>query len=237
MRHSAWMANTAYYVGFAAFLWMLYANPSWFWVAFALYIAGGLTISVGYHRLFCHSAFETSRFWHWAFALYGVLFMYSSPIQWVVTHATHHRHSDTDKDPHEGPLRWASLLRKGYRDVPLRTIRAKRMLRQKLHYIVDAFYVPIWAAMVAVMALVSVDFVLYAYLPALGLAHFVAALHQTFSHIGDKPNDYGWLEFVFPSAGEWLHAHHHRHVRDWKFANKWWHLDTGALLIKAIKKA
>lgn len=235
MRHKAWMANVAYYLGVAALVYAVFVNPSWLWYSFALYLMGAVTLSVGYHRLFCHGAFETNRFWHSFFAFYGVLFMYSSPLQWAVTHATHHRHSDTDLDPHEGPLKPASLFRKGYRDVPLMTILGRRLLRDPIQLFVDKYYALIWVAMAATMMAVSIDFFMFAYLPALGAAHLVAAFHQTFSHIGGKPRDLWFLELVFPSAGEWLHGHHHKHWRAWKFSHKWYHLDMGAGVVRMIK--
>lgn len=238
MRHSAWMSSVSYYVGLIAVAWALY-QEAYVYLGYALliYFLATLTISVGYHRLFCHSAFVTSRFWHWAFALYGVLLMYSSPLQWAVTHATHHRHSDTDRDPHPLPMRPDAFLRKGYRDVPLMTIRGRKLMRDPLHRIIDGYYVLIFAVMVTALYLISPTFFLYSYLPALGIAHFVGACHNTFSHAGHKPRDLWFLEWLLPSAGEWSHAHHHKNVRSPEFGLKWWHLDTGALLIKAIKKA
>lgn len=236
MRHKAWMANAAYYLGVAALIYAVAAHPSWLWYSFVLYLIGGVTLSVGYHRLFCHGAFETSRFWHGFFALSGVLFMYSSPLQWVVTHATHHRHSDTDLDPHEGPLKPASLLRKGYRKVSLMTILGRRLLRDRLHGFVDQYYAGIWLAMAGAMLLISPEFFLFGYLPAVGAAHLVAALHQTFSHVGNKPRDLWFLEFVFPSAGEWIHGSHHAHWKASKFSHKWYHVDPGYLFVKLIQK-
>ena len=236
LRHKAWMANLAYYLGLVAFGCAVMFSPSWLWHAFALYLLGGVTLSVGYHRLFCHGAFKTNRFWHAFFALYGVLFMYSSPLQWAVTHATHHKHADTDLDPHEGPLKAVSLLRKGYRNVPLSTILGRRFLRDRMHLFVDQYYAGIWLAMAGAILLVSPEFFVFGYLPAVGAAHLVAAFHQTFSHVGNKPRDLWFLEYVFPSSGEWLHGYHHKHWRSWKFATKWYHFDMGSFVVRAIRQ-
>jgi sn-1 stearoyl-lipid 9-desaturase len=236
-RHSAWMANVAYYVGVAALIAALMLSPSMLGYSFVLYLMAAVTLSVGYHRLFCHGAFVTPRFWHYAFATFGVLFMYSSPLQWVVTHATHHKHSDTDLDPHEGPLKPASMFRKGYRNVPLKTILAKRLLRDKMHLFVDRYYALLWLAMATAIFVASPQVFIYCYLPAVGAAHLVAAMHQTFSHIGGKPNDLWVLEYILPSSGEWLHDYHHKHWRSCKFATKWYHLDMGSWVISAIKSS
>lgn len=231
MRHKAWMANSAYYLGVVALVWTVFTSPAWLLLAFPIFLLGGFTLSVGYHRLFCHGSFKTSRFWHGFWAFCGVLFMYSSPLQWAVTHATHHRHSDTDLDPHEGALRAASLLRKGYRKVPLATIKGRRFLRDPMHQFVDSYYAGIWLASAVLMLLVSPEFFLHAYLPALGAAHFVAALHQFLGHFGDRPRNLWFMEYIMPSAGEWLHKNHHDHPGWSNLRTKPWHLDTGALVI------
>ena len=235
-RHKAWMATAAYHTGIVALLYAIFTNTALLPYSVALYIVGTITISVGYHRLFCHDAFKTSRFWHGFFALYGVLFMYSSPLQWVVTHATHHKHSDTDKDPHEKAMSMSSMLRKGYRDVPLMTILSRRLLRQPLHLFIDSYYVVIWAVMAAVIFAVSPEFFVFCYLPALGIAHFVGACHNTFSHVGNKPRDLWFMEFILPSAGEWLHGYHHKHWKAWKFSYKWYHIDMGSLIVRLIRR-
>jgi stearoyl-CoA desaturase (delta-9 desaturase) len=235
-RHSAWMSNVAYYIGMVVFVYTCLYSPSYLWAVFSLYLVASITISVGYHRLFCHGAFETSSFWHTFFALAGVLFMYSSPLQWAVTHATHHRHSDTDLDPHEKPLQLISLFRKGYRNVPLRTILARRLLRERLHLLVDRYYVVVWFLLAGAILAISPTFFLFAYLPALGLGHLVGAFHNTLSHIGNKANDWWFMEFILPAAGEWHHGYHHKHWRAWNFASKPYHFDMGAWVVRAIRK-
>jgi stearoyl-CoA desaturase (delta-9 desaturase) len=235
LRHKAWMSNVAYYVGVLALIWAAWASPLWLLVALPIYLLGGFTLSVGYHRLFCHGSFKTSRFWHGFWATSGVLFMYSSPLQWAITHATHHRHSDTERDPHEGPLKAASLLRKGYRDVPLMTIKGRRLLRDPIHYFVDKHYAGIWLAFTALMVLVSWEFFVYAYLPAVGAAHLVASMHQFVSHIGNSPKNLWFMEYLMPSAGEWLHKTHHEHPGWSTFRTKPWHLDTGSLVISLTR--
>jgi fatty-acid desaturase len=234
-RHQAWISTAAYHIGLLALCYAIYAGSLWIGTTIALYFIAGFTISVGYHRLFCHRSYETNRFWHRFFAYSGILFLYSSPLQWAVTHHTHHMKSDTEMDPHEGPLKLVSLLRKGYRDVPLDTIKGRRLLRDKMHLFIDKYYMAIWSIMFALMLMLSWQFTLYAYLPALGVVHLVAALHQTFSHIGGGPRDLWFLEYIIPSAGEWLHGYHHKHWRAASFKSKWYHLDLGGLLIKLIK--
>lgn len=238
MRHSAWMSTAGYYLGLAALVTLPVraegALAQSLLAVGAVYLAGSLTISVGYHRLFCHGAFRTSAFWHRAFALLGVAFLYGSPLQWAVTHATHHRRSDTEGDPH--PRGWLALAFKGYRAVPLDRWRARRLLRQDpLHGIVDRHYVELYVAGLAVLAAVSPSFLLNAYLPALGLAHLVGGLHNLLSHHAGGPRNIALMEFLLPASGEWLHGSHHDRPGRASFRAAWWHPDLGAAFIRLIR--
>jgi fatty-acid desaturase len=127
------------------------------------------------------------------------------------------------------------LLRKGYRDVPLMTIKGRRLLRDPIHYFVDKHYAGIWLAFSAVMVAVSWEFFVYAYLPAVGAAHLVASMHQFISHIGGNPRNLWFMEYLMPSAGEWLHKTHHDHPGWSSFRTKWYHLDTGSLVVAATR--
>jgi stearoyl-CoA desaturase (Delta-9 desaturase) len=77
----------------------------------ALYLATSLGNSVGFHRLFTHKSFETTRWLRGTFAVLGSLAMQGPLTQWVTDHRKHHALSDQDGDPHsphaghgEGPL-------------------------------------------------------------------------------------------------------------------------------------
>ena len=60
----------------------------------------GLGVTMGFHRLFCHRAFQTSRAAERLLMILGCMAGQSSPFYWIATHRTHHRHSDRDGDPH-----------------------------------------------------------------------------------------------------------------------------------------
>ena len=77
------------------------ADSIWWFTSFILYITIALTVSVGYHRLFCHNAFECSEFWHWFFGIVGCISLNTSPLQWSAVHIQHHKLSDTDADPYD----------------------------------------------------------------------------------------------------------------------------------------
>ena len=60
----------------------------------------GIGITVGYHRLFTHRSFETTRALRAVFAVLGAMAVEGSLLDWVSTHRQHHRFSDRPGDPH-----------------------------------------------------------------------------------------------------------------------------------------
>ena len=70
-------------------------------VAAVLYwMAVGLGISMGYHRLHTHRGFKTSKLVEYFLAICGTLTLEGGPFFWVAIHRRHHQHSDQPLDPH-----------------------------------------------------------------------------------------------------------------------------------------
>jgi stearoyl-CoA desaturase (delta-9 desaturase) len=72
------------------------------------YTLTGLGITVGYHRLFTHRSFKTTRTVRALLAVLGSMAVEGPVIEWVATHRKHHRFSDHPGDPHSPHLGQAS---------------------------------------------------------------------------------------------------------------------------------
>jgi len=76
---------------------------NWFQVSMflAFYIATGLSITMGYHRLFSHLSFKAK----WPVKLFVLIFgsaaFENSTYDWVSDHRRHHKHVDEDEDPYD----------------------------------------------------------------------------------------------------------------------------------------
>ena len=89
---------------------------SWVDVAvfLTLYVLTGLGTTVGYHRLFTHRSFETTKTVRATFAILGSMTIQGPVTQWVTDHRKHHALSDQDGDPHSphagfAPNAWGAL--------------------------------------------------------------------------------------------------------------------------------
>ena len=65
-----------------------------------MYAITGFGITVGYHRLFTHRAFETSTPVAHAARDLGSMAVEGSVITWVADHRKHHAFADEEGDPH-----------------------------------------------------------------------------------------------------------------------------------------
>jgi stearoyl-CoA desaturase (delta-9 desaturase) len=69
-------------------------------VAATLYAVRMFAITAFYHRYFSHRAFRTSRTVQFIFAVLGAASTQRGPLWWAAHHRKHHRHADTELDPH-----------------------------------------------------------------------------------------------------------------------------------------
>ena len=87
---------------------------SWSGIAcfFVLYLVSGFGITMGYHRLFTHESFKTSKLMAYCIAISGSLAWQGSIFTWVKVHRRHHQYSDKEKDPHspQHGFDWAHML-------------------------------------------------------------------------------------------------------------------------------
>ena len=63
-------------------------------------LATGMSITVGYHRLYAHGAFKASRIVQFLILFFGSAAFEQSALTWASGHRDHHRYVDTDRDPY-----------------------------------------------------------------------------------------------------------------------------------------
>ena len=70
-------------------------------VVFAItYVLSGIGVTVGFHRLFTHRSFKTTRTVRAVLAVLGSTAVEGPVTEWVATHRKHHQFSDRPGDPH-----------------------------------------------------------------------------------------------------------------------------------------
>ncbi|WZY95389.1 hypothetical protein YC2023_067718 [Brassica napus] len=75
-------------------------NWSAFKLCLWLSVIIGICITLSYHRNLSHRSFNLPKWLEYLFAYGGVLAFQGAPIEWVSNHRYHHKHCDTQRDPH-----------------------------------------------------------------------------------------------------------------------------------------
>jgi stearoyl-CoA desaturase (delta-9 desaturase) len=83
-----------------ALLWNHGVGPVALAILAVGYVLTGVGITVGYHRLFTHRAFETYPAVRYVFAILGQMGVEGDVVTWVADHRKHHQFSDREGDPH-----------------------------------------------------------------------------------------------------------------------------------------
>jgi len=94
-------------------LWNRAVGPLELALLVVLYMLTALGVTLGYHRMFTHRAFESSRTFRAIVAILGSMAVQGSVITWVADHRKHHTFTDQEGDPHSphlaGPGVWGAV--------------------------------------------------------------------------------------------------------------------------------
>jgi stearoyl-CoA desaturase (delta-9 desaturase) len=214
------------------------------------YFATGMGITAGYHRLWSHRAYSATTALKWFFACIGSGAFEGSIQWWSRGHRSHHRWTDTDKDPysaHRGFLYshigWMLIKREnkkiGYADTA--DLKADPIVRfQHKYYLWFAlFFAIIFPTLVAglgwgdwrggyfyagALRLVVVH---HATFCVNSLAHFLGSTTYDDHH---TPRDHIITAFV--TMGEGYHNFHHEFPQDYRNAILFYQYDPTKWLIK-----
>jgi stearoyl-CoA desaturase (delta-9 desaturase) len=81
-------------------LWQRWVDVTDLVLLAVMYLISGIGITVGFHRLLTHRAFQTYPWLEHTFAVAGSLAVEGSVLDWVADHRKHHAFTDVEGDPH-----------------------------------------------------------------------------------------------------------------------------------------
>ena len=84
----------------AALLWDHFFGPRDLAILAVMYAFTAIGITVGFHRLLTHRAFQTHAWMRYTLAVLGSMAVEGPVIDWVADHRKHHTFTDEDGDPH-----------------------------------------------------------------------------------------------------------------------------------------
>ena len=224
------------------------------WVMFViLYMASGLGITVGYHRLISHRSFECKDWVKACLLVTGGWALENSALKWCADHIRHHARCDQDEDPYNATRGfWHShcgwiFEKSSHRDEKYESKLRKDPLIMWQH----RYYVPIVLSGLALPFVVGminggwVEGLSCFLLAGVGRTFFV--LNSTFCinsichlwgkqphGVEDSSRDSWWISLL--TFGEGYHNYHHTHLRDYRNGPKWYNFDPSKWLIFGLSK-
>ncbi|MFK8139114.1 MAG: acyl-CoA desaturase [Bdellovibrionales bacterium] len=232
---------------------IFYFNFEFQWKFLALffffYIATGISITAGYHRLFAHRAYKASPMIRLMFLLFGAASFQNSAMKWCTDHRRHHKEVDKEDDPYsinEG-FWWAHMgwiLRQKDGKYPTSSPDLEKDLLvvwQDKHYtsiaLVMGFVVPTIIGLLLGNAFAGLLFG--------GLLRILVVHHCTFfinslcHFFGKQPyTDENSAKDSFVMAlftyGEGYHNFHHKFQGDYRNGIRWYHFDPTKWLIQIL---
>ena len=229
-------------------------------VGYALTVLG---VTVGFHRLFTHKSFETSRFMRAVFAILGCMSVEGPLLKWVAMHRRHHQNSDMENDPHsphlhgegiKGVLQGLWHAHAGWMfeaHAPAQTRQVQDLYDDKIVRTISRMF-PYWALLSLVLPGIVAAAILHTWSSfAMGilwggvvrifLVHHVTWSINSVCHLwGGRPyrsqdESRNNLVFGLLAFGEGWHNNHHAFPTSAKHGLAWWQVDISYMLIKVMK--
>ena len=227
--------------------WFSFGAPGWTEAImfFAFYYACGLSITVGYHRLFSHRSHDASWPLVLFYSVFGAGAFQNSIIEWCSDHRNHHKSTDSDKDPYSASrgfwhshVGWILVEEDTFKNdfANVKDLAASKIIawQHRNIFLIGAFSGIILPTLFGYL-LGGIPTAIGCFVWG-GLVRLVFVHHGTFlinsaAHIwGTQPyseenssKDSFWLAFL--TFGEGYHNFHHTFQADYRNGHKWYHVD------------
>ncbi len=212
---------------------------------FFIWLTAGVGITLCFHRLLTHRSFRTPKWFERVLTLCGCLAWQGGPIAWVGMHRLHHKHADTDHDPHspQHGFGWSHILWMMQKRIEgLEAPDAARDLQRDafMRWIDRWFWLPQVVLAVVLLGLgwliggwmlgcswvvwgvaVRSVFVFHATWFVNSAAHTWG--YQNYPTTGERSTNLWWVALL--SFGEGWHNNHHAHPRSASHGLRWYEFD------------
>ena len=231
-------------------------SVSWqVWAIFAFFMAwNGLSITVGYHRLWSHRTYQAHPIVKWFFLIGGTLAVQGSVFDWCAGHRLHHRHvDDIYQDPYSAKRGfWFSHIGWMLKNYPSGHYDYKNIPDLKADPVLVAQdkYYALWIllANIGLPALfgwmvgdIAGTLVLAGLLRLVLSHHFTFFINSLCHMFGTRPytdtntaRDNPILAIF--TWGEGYHNYHHFFQYDYRNGVKWWQYDPSKWIIYGLSK-
>jgi fatty-acid desaturase len=241
-----WMA--VFHLGAIAALFF-FTWKAFFVAIFLWWIAGGVGVGMGYHRLLTHRGYKTPKWVEYALTVCGTLALEGGPIFFVAIHRMHHQNTDKEGDPHsprDGGLwshvGWILTGQSIHDDSSTLLCHVPDLRKDKFHVWISKWH---WVPMVTLGTLLLLvggwPFLLWGI-----FARTVMNLHSTWL-VNSATHMWGSRRYSTPDTsrncfwvalltfGEGWHNNHHAHPQSARHGLAWYEFDPNWYGISVLR--
>ena len=236
--------------------WFYFGAPGWTeaLVFLSFYYACGLSITVGYHRLFSHRSHEASWPLVLFYSIFGAGSFQNSIIEWSSDHRNHHKSTDSENDPYSvtrgfwySHMGWVMVEEENFQNdfANVKDLEASKIIRWQHRniFLIGAFSGIFLPAIIGYLIggfATAIGCLVWGGLVRLVFVHHGTFLINSAAHIwGTQPyseenssKDSFWLAFL--TFGEGYHNFHHTFQADYRNGHRWYHVDPSKWWIRAF---
>jgi len=221
---------------------------SWWYVVWVILLTRitGLGITVGFHRYLTHRSFKAPRWVQFLLAVAGCTALQKGPLWWVAHHRLHHKHSDTEHDPHSpvvggfvhGHMGW--LFTQDLMEPDAQIVRDLTKYPE-LVWLERFWMVPGFLMAAACFAVGGWGGLVYGYCLSTVLVFQVTFAVNSIGHLwGSQRFDTGEgsrnnILLGYLAMGDGWHNNHHRAQHSAKHGFAWYELDMSYAFIKLLE--
>ena len=228
----------------------------------AMYLVSALGVTVGFHRLLTHRAFQAHKATQYGLAVAGSMAVQGPVIDWVADHRKHHAHTDTEGDPHSPHVGHGSGLaglwhahvgwlfdangqadRRKYAPDLIDDAGMRWISSRFLAWVALSLALPFALGLALTGTLVGgLTGLLWGGLVRVFFVHHVTWSINSICHfhgarrfaVDDQSRNVWWLSLA--SLGEAWHHNHHAFPRSAFHGLRWWELDPSGLVIRTMRR-
>jgi len=213
------------------------------------WLAGGLGIGIGYHRLLTHRGFTTPKIVEYFLTICGTLALEAGPIAWVVTHRIHHAHTDAAGDPHTprdgswwAHMGWILTGTAQRYDKSVCERYAPDLMKDRVHrWLERLYFVPIILLGFVLLAVGGWPMLFCGIFLRVTLCLHATWLVNSATHIwgrkrfetGEDSRNSWWVALL--TFGEGWHNNHHAHPTSARHGLKWYEIDVNWWGIRVLQ--
>jgi stearoyl-CoA desaturase (Delta-9 desaturase) len=224
-------------------------QPFHLWLTVFFILATGLSITIGYHRLFAHATFKTNPVIECLLLFFGAGAFQQSVLDWASQHREHHQYVDTNLDPYNikrgffyAHIGWVMFWDHDFHHDIVKDLVKKPYIQHQHKYI------NLWALAAGVLLPMGIGclygdplgtFIFAVCFRIVFVQHgtfFINSICHTFGtatyDIHSTAKDH-WIVAIVTN-GEGYHNFHHRFPSDYRNGVRWYHWDPSKWIIALL---